>query len=185
MILFIHGFASCSTGTKITQLKAHFGDQDVIAPDLSPNPDKALEQLQDLLAQENIDLLIGSSLGGYYADILNRQHHIPSVLINPSTQPFETLARYVGTNKNGCSNVDFQWKASYLSALQSLYSAVPAQHDQYLVLLQTGDEILDYRRAKTRYQHHQVLVEQGGNHRFENISDYLQIISDFRSKHTA
>ena len=52
-------------------------------------------------------------------------------------------------------------------------------NERFLVLLQTDDEVLDYRLAQSRYRHHDVIVEQGGNHRFENLSDYLQQIGSF------
>ena len=50
----------------------------------------------------------------------------------------------------------------------------------YLVLLQTADEVLDYRAAADYYRDHQLCIEAGGNHRFENLADHLAAIDQFR-----
>jgi len=178
-ILYIHGFASCGAGNKVETLTRHFGAGQVLSPDLLIDPQVALLQLQALINTHEVALLVGSSLGGFYADRLNADNRIPSVLINPSTRPFDTLGKYVGKNTNWCSGETFEWKAEYSEILRSMYRDVPAPDENYLVLLQSADEVLDYRLAEARYRHHQVTVEQGGNHRFENFADYLPVIEKF------
>lgn len=180
-ILFLHGFASSGSGNKSAALKVWFGEGEVLAPDLPVAPGQSMALLESLLATEAFDLLVGSSLGGYYADCLNGRHAIPSVLINPSTRPFETLAPYVGEQRRWPAGPTFLWEACYLRELRALYRQRPGAMERYLVLLQTGDEVLDYRLAMERYQGQQVMVEPGGNHRFENLHDYLPAIAAFRS----
>ena len=53
------------------------------------------------------------------------------------------------------------------------------EKENYLVLLQDKDEVLDYRQAVEYYQGQQVIIEAGGNHRFENLNDYLKTIDEF------
>ena len=50
---------------------------------------------------------------------------------------------------------------------------------RYLLLLQSGDEVLDYTKAQSLYNKHKIIVEYGGNHRFENIHDYMSMIENF------
>jgi predicted esterase YcpF (UPF0227 family) len=45
--------------------------------------------------------------------------------------------------------------------------------------LQSGDEVLDYTKAQSLYNTHKIIVEYGGNHRFENIDEYLSMIEKF------
>ena len=180
-ILYIHGFASCGSGNKVDVLRQHYGDNQVISPDLPVAPGKAIDFLADLIQQQDFKLLVGSSLGGYYAEYLNSKFRIPAVLINPSTRPFDTLQNYIGNNTNWCSGETFEWQQDYMQQLQHLYRDMPLQDEQYMVLLQTGDEVLDYRLAEQRYAAHELLIEQGGNHRFENLADYLQDIDRFIS----
>jgi predicted esterase YcpF (UPF0227 family) len=179
MILYIHGFASCGSGSKVQVLQTHFGQDRVISPDLPVDPQQAINCLQQVIDTKQISLLVGSSLGGYYSEYLNARFNIPSVLINPSTRPFDTLRQYVGMNTNWCSEEKFEWKLEYCDFLKSVYREAPSSSEAYLVLLQSADEVLDYRLAEERYRQHRVIVEQGGNHRFENLIDYLPVIDEF------
>ena len=179
MILYIHGFASCGSGSKVQVLQTHFGQDRVISPDLPVDPQQAINCLQQIIDTKQISLLVGSSLGGYYSEYLNARFNIPSVLINPSTCPFDTLRQYVGMNTNWCSEEKFEWKLEYCDFLKSVYREAPSSSEAYLVLLQSADEVLDYRLAEERYRQHRVIVEQGGNHRFENLADYLPNIDEF------
>jgi len=178
-MLYIHGFAGCGTGNKVQVFRTHFGTEQVISPDLPVDPRQTLVYLQQLIEENDINLLVGSSLGGYYSEYLNAKFKIPSILINPSTRPFDTLKKYVGMNTNWCSGEQFEWKLEYGEILKSMYCETPSSNEAYLVLLQSADEVLDYRLAEDRYRQHRVIVEQGGNHRFENLVDYLPVIDDF------
>lgn len=180
-ILYIHGFASCGDSNKSRVLREHFGEDQVLNPNLPFSPANAIRFLErELLQHRDIDLLVGSSLGGYYADWLNSRYQIPSVLINPSTVPFETLESQRGEHTRYCDGETFIWDDQQLFELQKFFRPVPARAERYLVLLQTGDEILDYRLAAQRYREKEVIIEDGGNHRFENLGDYLKAIEQFR-----
>jgi predicted esterase YcpF (UPF0227 family) len=48
-----------------------------------------------------------------------------------------------------------------------------------LVFVQTGDEVLDYQDAETRYTGSNVIVEQGGNHAFTGYGQKLNDIYKF------
>ena len=160
-------------------LKAYFGESGVIAQNLPYAPKEAIDVLDKLIVSENIDLLVGSSLGGFYATYLAEKHRLKAVLLNPSTQPWKTLAPYVGMQKRFCDDEPFKFKKSYLKEMKSL--KVSPLKGRYLVLLQSEDELLDYTKAQTLYNTHNVVVEYGGNHRFENIDVYMSMIRKFRT----
>ena len=46
-------------------------------------------------------------------------------------------------------------------------------------LLQSGDEVLDYKIAENILKNTNLIVEEGGNHSFENIDKYFQKIESF------
>jgi len=177
-ILFLHGFSSCGEGNKSTALKAYFGAENIIANNLSYAPLDAITELEHLLKSENIDLLIGSSLGGFYATYLAEKFALKAVLLNPSTQPWQTLAPHVGWQKRFCDDEVFEFKESYVKAFKTL--EVKPTKGSYLVLLQSEDELLDYTKAQSLYNTHKIIVEYGGNHRFENIDAYMSMIEKFR-----
>ena len=182
MLLYIHGFGSCGSGNIVTELKQLFGAEDVLSPDLPHAPKEAMEVLEQLISSNLVDLLVGSSLGGFYSEWLNQQHQIPCVLINPSTRPDITLTKYIGSVEDWCTGKVFEWTEDLVAQLMPFKRERPDPSEHYLVLLQTGDEILDYRLAAERYKDHQVVIEQGGNHRFESLEKHLDKIAVFRQQ---
>ncbi|MCJ7765137.1 MAG: hypothetical protein MUP09_04275 [Thiovulaceae bacterium] len=179
MILYLHGFASCGDSTKTRLLKEYFGEEAFYSPDLPLNPDQAVAFIDTVIKENRIELLIGSSLGGFYASFFCEKYKIKTVLINPSTEPHITLAPYVGTNRFWCSGEPFEWKESYLDALAQYNIPAVKDPSAYLLLLQKGDELLDYSKAVQRYRGAELSLEEGGNHRFENLNNYLERINEF------
>ena len=179
-ILYLHGFSSCGEGNKSSALKRYFGNDALVSPDLPPSPFDAIATAEEILNASDFDLIIGSSLGGFYATYLAEKYVKKAVLLNPSTQPWETLAPYVGWQKRFCDEEIFEFKSVYLEQLKVLRSS--PEKGQYLLLLQSGDEVLDYTKAQSLYNTHRIIVEYGGNHRFENIDDYLSMIENFKNK---
>ncbi|MBE0499427.1 MAG: hypothetical protein IBX43_09355 [Campylobacterales bacterium] len=177
MILYLHGFASCGDSNKTRLLKEHF--EDILSPDIPVDPDEAVSFLQKLVVENEVDLLIGSSLGGYYASYLAEKFQIKTVLLNPSTQPFITLAPYVGTNEFFCSGESFEWTREHIHKLMPYAISKNSIKAPVLVLLQKGDEVLDYTKAAEFYGDYEVVVQEGGNHRFENLDEYIGVISEF------
>ncbi len=183
MILFIHGFASCGLGHKSQLLIDYFGRDQVLTPDLPFRPIEAIAALQALQERHPVDLLVGASLGGFYATWLNRERPTPSVLINPVVRPYELLADHLGTQTRWCDGQTFEFTRADAEPLKAMYRPHLRPDEHYLVLLQTGDEVLDYRQAADYYRDQQVIIEHGGNHRFENLADYLPKIAAFRHQH--
>lgn len=177
-ILFLHGFSSCGLGNKSSQLRAYFGNEEICSPNLPYSPFEAIQYLENVLKHEEIDLLIGSSLGGFYATYLAEKYGMKAVLLNPSTQPWETLAAYVGEQKRFCDEEVFDFKSTFLDEMKRL--EVLPEVGQYLLLLQSEDELLDYTKAQSLYNTHKIIVEFGGNHRFENLDEYMSMIEKFR-----
>jgi len=180
-ILYIHGFASCGDSTKTRLLKEYFGTSEIISPDLPVEPDEALAFLRGLIASNPVTLLVGSSLGGFYATKLSGEFGLDAVLINPSVHPYRTLSSFVGTNRFWCSAETFEWKREYLMQLLRIAEQIRLPDARLLVLLQTGDDVLDYSVAEATYRDYEVIVEEGGNHRFENLSEYLPMIGDLKA----
>jgi hypothetical protein len=126
---------------------------------------------------------IGSSLGGFYATALNAVRPLPSVLINPVVRPHELLAGYLGPQRRWCDGAPFHVGPESLAALRRLYRPGLEGDERYLVLLQQGDEVLDYRQAATYYRDKDLVESPGGSHRFNRLDDYLPRILDWLDAH--
>jgi predicted esterase YcpF (UPF0227 family) len=86
-MLFIPGFDSCGNGEKSVTLREDRGTEMLLAPDVYTYPAKAIETLEQILATQTVDLLIGSSLGGFCAVWLNRRHPRRAVLVISPCDP--------------------------------------------------------------------------------------------------
>ena len=67
----------------------------------------------------------------------------------------------------------------HIQQLKKLDVGDITQAERYLVLLQTGDETLDYREAELKYKQSHCIIEQGGDHAFTGLERYLDQILDF------
>ncbi len=111
-ILYIHGFCSAgSSGTVILLRNILYGaDVRVIAPDVPVMPADAIIMLRDLVEKESPDLIIGTSMGGMYAEMLRGYKRI---LVNPSFHmarllTFRGLGKYQFLNKRQDGSKDFK-----------------------------------------------------------------------------
>lgn len=184
MILFIHGFGSCGWGEKSLRLRRYFGLDRVLAPDLPFHPEQAIAQLQRLIARYPVDALVGSSLGGFYATAMNASDPLPAILINPVVKPHQLLARYLGPQRRWCDDAGFSVGENYLASLLKLQRDRLSAKEDYLVLLQRGDETLDYRQAAEYYRDKEVVEIPGGSHRFDQFEQQLPRISGWLSQHS-
>jgi len=182
MIIYIHGFGGSSKGSKAEVFRKYFKsvDEDFIAPSLPYNPKLAIETLKELIkSYKNEVYLIGSSLGGYYASHLSDMYEVKKVvLINPATKPYETLKRVLGYAPNFYDNTTFSWEDKHIKILEELKND-KFDNSKFMVLLQKGDELLDYKDALKKYNSSKVIVEDGGNHSFENIQNHFEGIREF------
>lgn len=82
-VLYLHGFASAGSSGTATHLRNMLYEHNVsvISPDIPVSPAAALPFLQQLVAQEQPDLIVSTSMGALYAELL---HGIPRILVNPS-----------------------------------------------------------------------------------------------------
>jgi predicted esterase YcpF (UPF0227 family) len=176
MIVYIHGFGSCTKSNKVNILKNRF--KNVKAIELPVSPKETINLLTKHSKPSNI--LIGSSLGGFYAIYLAEKFGLKAVLINPSLKPYKTLKKYLGLQYRYCDSKPFVWKKKYLKELKKL--KIKPKRGKYLVLLQSDDEILNYKKTLKKFKKlstAKVVVEYGGNHRFENLHEYLDMIENF------
>ena len=183
MILYLHGFASSSNSEKVNALKK-FPDIKVVAFDLSMNPLNAIEQIENFIKinpSEDI-MLMGSSLGGYYAQYIATLFDLPAVLINPSMQPYDTLARFVGlVTKNFSKDETFVYTQEDIDALKQL-SIDKVDQSKVLLMVQKGDTDLDYKKAVGALPYATHHIQEGGNHSFKDFATTFPLIESFYRK---
>lgn len=188
MIIYIHGFGSSGEASKANALRTFCQEHKVrfIAPSLPTIPDLALQTLSELIEsyQEAEPVhLIGSSLGGYYALYLSDKYALKAVLINPAVNAPETLKRARGHGINHYDNSTYEWRDSHVEMLES-YEIEEPEVENLLLMLQKGDDVLDYEEALDFLPHAKMIVEEGGSHSFDKIERHFKtILSFFNIKH--
>ena len=185
MILYIHGFNSSPKSLKAQQtaqyFAQHFPQINVLIPNVPCYPLEALNFLQELFLknQKFIKGIVGSSLGGYLASYLVEKYSVKSVLINPAVYPYELLEDLLGWQTNPYTNERFQLTRQHMDELKSFDTPIIQRQDQYWLLQQMGDEVLDYTQAVAKYQNCKQTVELGGDHGFQGYERFLPQIAAF------
>jgi len=183
-IVYIHGFNSSPQSHKAQQFRQwiaeHHPDITLHIPALKPFPLDAIKQLEDLAAlNPHHTGFIGSSLGGFYAVWLAEKFHACAVLINPAVRPFDSLARYLGENTNFHTQESYTLTQQHVDDLQTVFVATPSQPENLLLLVQTGDETLNFREATTHFQHSPAVIEYGGDHAFQQAEKHFPYMLSF------
>lgn len=173
-ILYIHGLNSSPTSTKASQLlKAaeHCGiARQLRVPALHHHPRQAMEQLQAAVAELGRPLLVGSSLGGFYATYLAEQHGLDALLINPAVRPHRLFGGKEELQTNYYTGETWLLTHDHVAALAELEMPEPHDAKRYRVWLQTADETLDYRQAETFYAGCSLDIQEGGDHSYQGFA---------------
>ena len=182
-ILYIHGLNSSPASHKASQLSramVHLSlENQLRVPALHHHPRQAIAQLQALVAELGDPVLVGSSLGGYYATYLAEQHGLKALLINPAVKPHLRFDGYMGPQKNYYSDETWELTQDHVHALAELEAAAPSDPTRYQVWLQTGDETLDYRDAERYYRDCALRIQAGGDHGFQGFAERLPMLFAF------
>lgn len=187
MIIYIHGFNSSSSSYKAQSLLKYFKkigrEDEILAPSLSSNPSHAMAELKDLVKKNSSSNIcfVGSSLGGYYATWLADQYDSSAVLINPAVKPYELLHDYLGKNINHFTGEEYELTADHIKELELLDIEHITNPHRYLVMLQTGDEVLDYSQALVKFAGSRIVLEEGGDHSFIGFDQHIDSILEFCS----
>ncbi len=188
-LLYIHGFLSSPQSFKaqVTQrwLARHRPDIQFYCPELSSHPEQAAEMLDRTAEplQSQPLYLIGSSLGGFWASwLIERGRASKAVLINPAVAPQQLVEGLIGQALENYYNGE-RYCLQYNDAEFLTKCDLPiAKKKAYWLMVQQGDETLDYRQAVKKYHACKQLVEQGGSHTFENYDQWLPQIIQFLSE---
>lgn len=189
MLIYIHGFNSSAQSGKAREMAAWMGGRGLaeafVCPDLPHRPAQAIALLEDLIrasrraSPASRPKLVGSSLGGFYATWLAERHDLKAVLVNPCVACHAKLAEYLGQpQKNWHSGEAYLFGAEHLAELQSL-ALTPRRKDNYFLLVEKGDEVLDYREAVAFYAGSRQEVLEGGDHGFTRFAEFLPSILEF------
>ena len=175
-LIYIHGFRSSPLSEKSRAFKKLFPDI-ILAMYDTLHPDVGYQQLdeivRDVMPQKPI--LIGSSLGGFWAYQLAKKYSLKCVLLNPCMAPEVTLQPDIGLVTN-----------MYTGEQGTMHVSDLLKYDQYrlggvplecVVLHEKGDELIPYQGSVAHFEGKAKLVLiEGGSHSFEHLETAVQEI---------
>lgn len=182
-IFYIHGFNSSGNAKKSQLLRAAIKEKspevEYYSPTLVHDPIKAIQQLQNALdkhAEGSCFCFVGSSLGGFYAIYLaHRYPKAKAVLINPTTNPWETMSDYCGDYDNEATGEKFSVTLDFVASLENFKCKKIIHPERFLLLLQKDDDIIDYHVAQEVFADSPQIIRTGGGHQF---IDFIEVIPD-------
>lgn len=174
-VIYIHGFASSGNSFKGDLLREYFG-KNAHTPNLKSKPKDDISYLKELILDLNNPILVGSSLGGFYAEYLSKTLHLDGMLINPLTDVtfaknfigehsyFETDESFYFTKE------DYQDLLNYSLELRSIEIGL----EKRVVLVAKDEDVLDYTRPLEHFtcQFDSIKLFDYGGHSF-NLKDEI------------
>jgi predicted esterase YcpF (UPF0227 family) len=187
MILYLHGLNSGGTSGKAGFLRQTLAPIPVISPTYPAHlPMQAVYDLQryisELLEEHPRFLVVGSSMGGFYGQYLARRFReniARLVLINPALKPWDLLADIIGEQYNEATGERYQLTAEDVEqtrqfGIEKVDDGIPTT-----LLLDKGDEAIDYRIAEGMYKGcGELFIFEGGDHRFQHMDEAIEIIRE-------
>lgn len=96
IILYVHGLSSSGQSGTVDLLRKYYPQAYIMAPDLPLDPFDALDMLRETCMVNSPDLIIGTSMGGMFAQQL---YGHKKILVNPAFRICDVLRRSKGENK--------------------------------------------------------------------------------------
>lgn len=188
-LIYLHGLDSSPNAQK-AQISAEYAAKlgiTVLRPDLNRPPDDVVTLLLGLIHANPQAVLIGSSLGGYFANLISDLTGVPAILLNPSIRPDVSFRRFLTDNfKNQPLQDDTViytttggWQIRFADL--AWFEAHPLRvkyPDKIHVLLKMGDELLDAHATRQFYTDKgvQLSAQDGGDHQMSDYGDQVGMV---------
>lgn len=156
-------------------LRANTPGVEYLVPELHHRPAQAVAQIEaQCLDRKAEDLtLVGSSLGGFYATVVAEKLGCKAALLNPAVHPHAHFARFLGPQTNLHTGEAFDLTSQHVDELAALDRSAITRPERYWLIVETGDDVLDYREATAFYASAFHTVIQGGDHALSTFAEHL------------
>lgn len=182
-LIYLHGFRSSPRSFKAQRLAEVLRQiphsPPFVCPQLPPSPAEAMALVLEDLQPGVDDVVIGSSLGGYYARYIAEHFDARTVLLNPAIAPAQSLAHHLGLGTQFHSSEPFEFRPEYLDELQ--HYAVPyVRHpERCLLIAAMGDEVLDWRDMVAAWRGARIIVLEGSDHGLSDFDQHIGRVLEF------
>jgi predicted esterase YcpF (UPF0227 family) len=171
------------TGEAIKSLSTRDNPYEWYCPQLLASPKFSMDMVVEYIDSASFDRLvvIGSSLGGFYANFLAEKYGCKAVTLNPAVRASRELAPHVGMMTSYDSDEPFDFRPEYIDELKSLQVKKITSAGRYFLIAAKGDELLDWREMVQFYEGSKQLVLEGSDHGIADYADHLPEVIRFIS----
>ena len=92
-LMYVHGFGSSAQSGTVQMLRTLMPNAMVVARDIPLHPEEGLQMLKAMAAEEQPDIIIGTSMGGMYTEMLTG---FDRILVNPAFEMGDTMSKFTG-----------------------------------------------------------------------------------------
>ncbi|MBU3607082.1 YqiA/YcfP family alpha/beta fold hydrolase [Polynucleobacter nymphae] len=190
LLVYLHGFRSSPrsskavmTGEAVKALASAENTIDWYCPQLLASPKQSMAMVTKYIDQSKADriVVIGSSLGGFYANYLAEKYGCKAVALNPAVRAARELAPHVGMMTSYDSNEPFDLRPEYIDELKTLQVEGISRPNRYFLIAAKGDELLDWREMSDFYKGAKQLILEGSDHGIADYADHLPRVLEFIS----
>ena len=188
LLVYLHGFRSSPrsskavmTGEAIKGLSTADNSVEWYCPQLPASPKESMDMVTAHIDSSKADrvVVIGSSLGGFYANYLAEKYSCKAVTLNPAVYAARELEPHVGLMTAYDSEEPFDFRPEYIAELKALQVNHITKPERYFLIAAKGDELLDWREMVEFYPGAKHLVLEGGDHGIADYADHLPQVLQF------
>lgn len=173
-IYYCHGFASNFNPAKEkVRALSTLAPVDGVTVDYTMMPNAIFDDFAKAMTARQNSMIIGTSMGGFFAAWLGSELGLPFVAINPAIAPAKSLKKYIGA---GTTHFGEPFVLS--SDVVEAYSDVEFRLDgNGMIALDLGDEVIDaHATVQTVKNRLPVVTFDGGSHRFDHMNALVPLI---------
>ena len=176
-ILYVHGFGSSARSGTVKRIQDTFPQATVTAHDLPIHPQEAMDLLRRVCQEEQPHLIIGTSMGGMYTEML---YGYDRICVNPAFQMADTMHEHGMMGKQVFQNpradgiqefiVTKALVKEYREMTEQCFAQADSEEEQRRVWGLFGDEDPTVHTFDLFRQHYRQAAHFHGEHRMTDKS---------------
>lgn len=157
-ILWIHGFCGRPNNENIEYMKKLYSQYDIYAIEVDHHAKASLEKINTYIKDNNVDLVAGTSLGGFYT--MCADFDGPKLVVNPAMEPIVELRQFIGKNSYKPGRPDGQRGFDFTESMLEEFGELTLQPLNKTICHYTPHDNVLGEDAKQKYKEHFFFLQE-------------------------
>lgn len=149
-ILWIHGFAGRPNNPNFMEMKKNNPLFNWYSIEVDHHALSSMEKINRFIAEHDVAMVAGTSLGGFYALCAN--FNGPKMVVNPATNPVRDLRQFLGHNCYKKGRPDGQTDFEFTEEMLAEYALLKQQPTKNVLCHYTAHDTLLGEEIKNEYE---------------------------------